>query len=354
MPSLRNRRSWKTRGFTLIELLVVIAIIAILIALLLPAVQQAREAARRTQCKNNLKQFGLALHNYHDTYNSFPRMVQGPQIEGTDGAGWRSYSAHAMILPYIEQANLYSVVSDAIQQNRRACCDGTAGADSNAPWSLNTKRLPAFLCPSDSPPANFGAWNNYAVCQGSNKGWAIALNDQNGIFNRSAIVNISGITDGTSNTIAVAEIITTNQGGAPGSVTNLALVRDGNGVAGGNAAPDSYPSLTKATVDAYGTACAAIAGINGNQVGEGWYRGQPGRTAFNTLLNPNSKFPNCTFHCAGCNYDGRGMHGARSKHTGGVQALLGDGSVRFLSENIDWDTYQRLGGRNDGLTVGEF
>jgi prepilin-type N-terminal cleavage/methylation domain-containing protein len=354
MRSLDVSRSWKTRGFTLIELLVVIAIIAILIALLLPAVQQAREAARRTQCKNNLKQFGLALHNYHDTYGQFPRMVQGPSVEGNDGAGWRSYSAHAMLLPYMEQANLYSVLSDAIQQNRRACCDGANAADTNAPWLLDGKKLTAFLCPSDSPPSNLQAWNNYAVCQGSNKGWAIAGNAQNGMFNRTEIVNISGISDGTSNTIAVAEIITTDQGGAPGSVTDLARVRDGNGVAGGNATPDSYPTLTKATVDAYGTACAAIAAINGNRVGERWFRGQPGRTAFNTLLTPNSKFPNCTFHCGGCNYDGRGLHGARSKHTGGVQALLGDGAVRFLSENIDWETYQRLGARNDGLVVGEF
>ncbi len=341
------------RGFTLIELLVVIAIIAILIALLLPAVQQAREAARRSTCRNNLKQMGLALHNYHDNFNMFPRMIIGPSIDGAGGDGWRQYGSHFSILPYIDQAPLYNLASTAVQANRMACCDGANSAGENAPWSLDRVKLPAYLCPSDAPPQDFQAWNNYAVCQGSNKGWAVGTVDQNGVFNRTVWVRIGDVTDGTSNVIAVSEILTTDQGSRSGDQADLARVRDGNGIAGGNAAPDSYPTITKANVDAWGAAAVSL-GINGNRVGERWFRGQPGRNSFNTLLTPNSKFPNTTFHCGGCNFDGRGMHGARSKHVGGVHAALVDGAVKFVGENIDWDIWQRAGARADGLPLGDW
>ena len=93
--------------------------------------------------------------------------------------------------------------------------------------------------------------------------------------------------------------------------------------------------------------------INGNRVGSQWYRGQPGSSAFSTLFTPNSKIPNVTFHCAGCGLDGRGIYAARSKHVGGVHALMCDGSVKFIGENIDWDTWNRVGSRYDGATVGD-
>lgn len=122
---LVNLRKNRVRGFTLIELLVVIAIIAILIALLLPAVQQAREAARRTQCKNNLKQLGLALHNYHDVFNTFPpnganAPSQGPSCGGRFNQSWLSWSGMAMLLPYIEQANIYNQINFSNQWNCNA------------------------------------------------------------------------------------------------------------------------------------------------------------------------------------------------------------------------------------------
>ncbi|QDU37971.1 putative major pilin subunit [Maioricimonas rarisocia] len=345
------------RGFTLIELLVVIAIIAILIALLLPAVQQAREAARRSQCKNNLKQFGLALHNYHDTYNMFPRFVQGSRYDG-QGDGWRSFSAHAMVLPYIDQAPLYN----QINFNINACCHngGYSGSpDTNDPL-LNDKRLTVFVCPSDSPPQNMGAPNNYAVCMGPNTGFDADVNQgqQNGMFNRHQWINISAVTDGTSNTFAVSELITTDQGGQVGSQTELARIRNGQSVKPEYNNPRAWglatAPITKADVDGWGQACAAITSINGNRVGDKWFHGEPARTAYNTLLTPNSNFPNCSFHCSGCHPDGGGLYPARSKHEGGVHSLLGDGAVRFISENIDWGTYQALGGRNDGVPVGEF
>jgi prepilin-type N-terminal cleavage/methylation domain-containing protein len=357
VPSLAAPRH--KRGFTLIELLVVIAIIAILIALLLPAVQQAREAARRTQCRNNLKQLGLAIHNYHDNFNMFPRMVQGPAINSTRGDEWRNYSAHAMILPYVDQAPLYNLVSQAINENRctTGCDTGEpTAAESTAPFSLSTRKIPAFLCPSDSQPGDRVDWNNYAVSTGANKGWpggADEAIDQNGVFNRYVTVRMGDITDGTSNVLAFSELVTSDQGARDGSQADLTRVREGNGISGGNADPDAYPAITKANVDAWGAAAAAITTINGNRVGERWYRGQPFRTSFNTLLTPNSKFPNTTFHCAGCNFDGRGLHGARSKHVGGVHALMCDGSVKFVGENIDWTTWNRVGSRNDGATVGD-
>ena len=208
---------------------------------------------------------------------------------------------------------------------------------------------------STSPPASgITAFNNYALCTGANKGYSIGAGDQNGVFNQSVAVNIGGITDGTSNVIAASEILAAPNGGGPGSQVFLAGVRDGGGIAGGNAAPDSVASgVTQAMVNTWGAAAVPL-GINGNVVGERWFRGQSGRTLFNTLLPPNSSYPNVTFHCGGCNYDGRGMHGARSQHTGGVHVLLCDGTVRFVSENIDWTTWNRLGSRNDGQTVGEF
>jgi prepilin-type N-terminal cleavage/methylation domain-containing protein/prepilin-type processing-associated H-X9-DG protein len=352
------QRLWHRRrsGFTLIELLVVIAIIAILIALLLPAVQQAREAARRTQCRNNLKQLGLALHNYHDNFNMFPRGAIAGSIEGSAGSDWRSYSGHAMILPYIDQSPLYNLVADAIQQNRRACCDGGNGAGENAPWNLDQRELPAFLCPSDPKlPGVPLAMNNYALCTGANKGWwGGSERDQNGAFNRLVTVRIGDITDGTSNVIAASELIKAPSGEPVGSQGQLAAVRDGNSIAGGNAAPWSVASgITFANVNAWGAAAASL-GINGNVVGERWFRGQSGRTLFNTLLTPNSKIPNVTFHCGGCNYDGPGMHGARSRHTGGVHVLLCDGSVKFASDNIDWALWNAAGARNDGVVLGEW
>lgn len=349
---MMRARTGLRRGFTLIELLVVIAIIAILVALLLPAVQQAREAARRSQCKSNLKQFGVALHNYHDVNNILPRFVFGSIHDGAGGDGWRSFSAHAMLLPYMDQAPLY----EQIDFNINACCNGP-----NNDALLNNVKIAGFRCPSDSPPSNMGAPNNYAVCMGPNMGFSADVNQgqQNGAFNRHERVDFAAIGDGTSNTIAASEIITTDQGGAVGSQEELSRVRNGQSITGEWANPRAWPrggtpAIDEATALNWAQAGAAITSINGNRVGDKWFHGEPMRTAFNTLITPNSEFPNVSFHCGGCHYDGGGLFGARSKHTGGVHTLMCDGAVKFISDTIDWTTYQALGGRNDGTEVGDF
>lgn len=350
-----SKDGWlKRSGFTLIELLVVIAIIAILVAILLPAVQQAREAARRSQCKNNLKQLGLALFNYHDVNKVFPRYVTAGSVEGNGGNGWRSYGAHVSILPYMEEVALYEQIQDELERlNVRACCDGTNNADDHL--GLRNVALNAVLCPSDSPRSDRQDWNNYAYSMGANKGWNTPTNEENGMFGRNSVVSLRDALDGPSQVILMSEILTSPQG-APAAGSKRDAIRVRNGQAGGggafnNNSPASYPNLTLTDAEAMWAACNSITSINGNLVGERWYRGQPGRTAFNTLITPNSTDVNCTFHCNGCNYDGRGMHAARSNHAGGVNTLMADGRVTFNSDTIDWEVYQRLGSKDDGELV---
>ena len=193
-----QRTKSSSSGFTLVELLVVIAIIGILIALLLPAVQAAREAARRSQCTNNLKQFGLALHNYHDSFKTFPRYNHLGAVSGA--SSFYSYTVHIKILPYIEQQAMYDeirTVSNNFYYETNSQTDNYT-AD---------KRIPGFVCPSDQifpDPTRIGN-TNYPVCAGSNIGWDIAVARQNGVFRMRTETNFAAILDGTSNTIMLAE-----------------------------------------------------------------------------------------------------------------------------------------------------
>lgn len=361
--SRRAARSSGARAFTLVELLVVIAIIAVLIGLLLPAVQAARESARRSNCTNNLKQFGLAAMNYHEARQRFPSMTNSTPFEvgAATGSfvfradnGWRSFSAHALLTPYMEQQVIGDMVTDSITRNLRACEDGTNSMEGVYPELQTTTRVASFVCPSDND--NFGVqYTNYAVCSGATKlgGSSSPSADRNGVFNAGMFVKVGDITDGTSKTLLASEILTAQSTTGAGTLNkkDLARVREGSSV--GGSVSNSYPAITEASIDSAGAACLAISAINGNPVGHRWYKGQLGRTAFNTLLKPNSAYPNCTFHCAGCNYDGPGMHGARSNHSGGVVAVMADGSTRLVADGVDWRLYQRLGSRNDGEPTGE-
>jgi len=230
----------KSRGFTLIELLVVIAIIAILVALLLPAVQQAREAARRTQCKNNLKQLGIALHNYHDTFNCFPPAhirTQSAIPANNVLTGWRGFSLHAMLLPYIEQTALYTSL------------DFNSYFDAPQSTVGRRQRLPAFLCPSDTPMSTAETGNNsYPGSMGTNLGQYVNQAFRNGVFRFDVVTRMRDINDGTSNSVALGEQLIGDNNGA--------AYRAGD-VVRGIAFSGNAQRPTQAEVDAYGVACQA-------------------------------------------------------------------------------------------------
>ncbi|QDT82079.1 DUF1559 domain-containing protein [Gimesia maris] len=353
--------SRRRRGFTLIELLVVIAIIAILIALLLPAVQQAREAARRSACKNNLKQLGLAMHNYHETHGIFPRANFEKQNDSTYGYGnysYFSFSAQTMLLPFLDQANVYNQFNFSLAPNQ-------APND-----TVKRAVIPAFLCPSDlSNIQNGGGYglgpgNNYAVCAGPSIFWfgfapstntsPTNLQHQVGMFNYRKAIRIRDLTDGSSNIIAAGELM-------KGDGNNDAsLIGEGDTIRGGSrgSTASSFPSYND--VKNWGASCLAkknsppASPAPRGDTGSNWVYGNGGLTVFNTLLNPNSEYPNCVT-CSSCGTnDAPGLFPARSRHVGGVHVLMGDGATRFISANIDNTTWQNLGAIQDGNVLGEF
>ena len=351
--SARSQR----RGFTLIELLVVIAIIAILIALLLPAVQQAREAARRTQCRNNLKQIGLAMHNYHDQANMFPpgyitRFPNNQSASERSHWGWGTF-----LLPMIDQAPLYNQLNPG--PNDLHVVLGTA-----AGLAALTTPLPAFVCPSDTGPAmnNFNEtqnplpadpsapwYNRFVTSDGTNR---IAIAKSNyiavacsglsttppvdpapygpatGMFWGNSNCRMRDITDGTSNTIMVGE--------------RAFRYADIN-VGAGNVLGFSSQINTQSTSAGLKAAMTSVLGLS--------YNGMNFRTTNRV-------------------HQSRGFH---SQHVGGVHFVMADGAVRFISENIDYNyvttpgtcpagcnglwidsTFERLVGKADGQVLGEF
>ncbi len=303
------------RGFTLIELLVVIAIIAILIALLLPAVQQAREAARRTQCRNNLKQMGLALHNYHDVYQMFPasfyrswphNTTTNPTA-GRPGWGWAT-----TLLPYIDQGPLFQSLNT-----------GTLRVGQTPANKLLCQTpIPAFRCPSDSGPtlnANRGdyATSNYVAVFGSRydqevvSGLTIGswINGGPGIFSPSSDVKIRDITDGTSNTLAIGEMAY----GPTGKRDSAGALRLYNGAVWAGLASDNTSN-----VSTHLSLCGLNAGTNAK------------------FRKINSGDSSNTWSC---------------NHVGGMHFLVADGSVRFVSENLDSVVTDRVADRADGLVA---
>jgi hypothetical protein len=219
---------------------------------------------------------------------------------------------------------------------------------------LDQRKIPAFLCPSDSPPQNILPWNNYAGCTGGNKGWWLNQTSQDGMFNQEVTTRVGSVNDGMSNTVFMSEIISAPNGGAPGTQQQLARVRYGSSLGATGGAQSVASGITVANVNTWGTAALAITNIAGGEVGRRWYHGELSRTVFNSLYTPNSKFPNVSFACDGCAFDQMGLHGSRSHHTGGVHALMGDGVVKFVSENVDWAIWNAAGSRNDGVTIGDF
>lgn len=323
-----NQRTWLLRnsakseargsGFTLIELLVVIAIIAILIALLLPAVQQAREAARRSQCKNNLKQLGVALHNYMDTHRVFPPgYVQAPPTTHNQST-WI-----LQLFPYIDQAVLYN------KANLNLNFGSTSTSSPN--FIVTSTPVTSLICPSDVTN-NVLAFGTYARGNyGANNGIGPLLNFDNttsppwspnptirakvGPFECNSRVASQDFTDGMSNTILIGEL----RKGGPNA-------NDMRGIMHYPEGPFihvDYSPNTSVPDDTRVSCCDA----NSQPACFGRY------TAFNNR---------------------RMIFSARSMHTGGVQVLLGDGAARFIGDNISLTTWQNLGLHNDGNLLGEF
>jgi prepilin-type N-terminal cleavage/methylation domain-containing protein/prepilin-type processing-associated H-X9-DG protein len=320
-----RRRCLKYTGFTLIELLVVIAIIAVLVALLLPAVQQAREAARRTQCKNNLKQLGLAIHNYHDSAGMFPLnemfgiMLPG-QTTQTSG-NQRSTSWITAMLPQLEQQALFNQINFSLPIYFQT----TQGGGGVAAKRLVTFKIPSLHCPSDNIPQGglyAGAeYTNYSGCQGcywSQNGWA--QDPWSGVFADWQTTTIADIKDGTSQTIMLGETATYGFTGGPQAWTNGGGVQRPQTSAVGRAAlfgPASYATLPS-TGGYFG--CYP----DGSGCGTGYYW-------FNYPANPPWDGPQFNGYY-GINAE---WPGTNSVHSGGTQVCMADGSTRFLNQTIN-------------------
>ena len=311
----------RRRGFTLIELLVVIAIIAVLIALLLPAVQQAREAARRSQCKNNLKQIGLALHNYHDTFGCFP-------IADVNG-GSNQVSAHARLLPYLEQGPVYGLV------------DFNVAFDHANNVTARAVEVVVFRCPSDTEtlPATIGGRNNYYWNAGNGvvmyASGATGQPAANGIIDHNRKIKMANVIDGTSSTAAFSEKMTGDgNNGVSSPLTDTFR-------------PGTYPNTADEAVQQCNSADLTNLSFQGySNVGGPWIQQYHSTNQYNHVMPPNGR--SCMFP------PGRIATAANSRHVGGIHSLMCDGSVRFISSNVDLSNWRKIGSIDGGEVVGEF
>lgn len=343
------RQNSRRAAFTLVELLVVIAIIGILVGLLLPAVQAAREAARRMQCSNNLKQLGLAAHNYESAYKKFPYRQGGTERHGGVARAGNAdrLSGFISILPFIEGGNIFNQIAagDATTPPQ-----GPEAWSGWAPWNIS----PGFMkCPSDPEALARQASNTYKMCiggSGRSIGWALWGGDSinqtgntGGIFahgwgggqawrNGAGHAAHGSMSDGTSNTLMYSErlVAVSNYPDADGNdavvtgegvnfLTTVAMVP----------AVETAPILCKQVAD--GQFLRVGTRHQGNS-GKAWHDGHPTYVAFNTVLGPNS--PSCSSTISW----GDGVPAIlppTSNHTGGVNAAMGDGSVQFFSASID-------------------
>ena len=319
-----NRRN----AFTLIELLVVIAIIAILIGLLLPAVQKVREAASRMKCQNNLKQLGLAMHNYESANGVFPQGRNGyPKV----------VSAPARLLAYVEQANLQSLVDP----------EGTLALGGQND-SAAKNRVALLACPSDPQNGQVSGSVYFGTNYVANNGIGVTFDasgaitayqkiaEGNGVFAQIP-VRIADITDGTSNTAAFSESLIGNSNPVTGIPTNQQTIRLVIlEVSGGN---DPTP-----------TDCDSGNGVWNPRRSEQWINGHYGNTLYNHYYTPNQVGK---WDCGNASHN-KGLTAARSAHTGGVNLLSCDGSLRFVRDSVNITTWRALATRNGGEVLGDF
>ncbi|HCS52842.1 DUF1559 domain-containing protein [Rubinisphaera sp.] len=343
-PALGRKLTVKRNAFTLIELLVVIAIIAILVALLLPAVQQAREAARRSSCKNNLKQIGLALHNYLDTYTVFPPAFCMDQA-GTPGGQW---SIHARIMPFVEQAALYDIADF-----ENSYTEGAPPAN---------VRVAIYVCPSDIGDKPRGT-DHYPTSYGYNAGpWFVWNNSNlskgNGAFAPNSSWADRDFTDGLTNTISFAEV----------KAFSPYVRSSASGSSPITSTGEPMPSIPNLTAwDGEDLKTGGGFGADGSSGHTEWVDGRVHQTGFTSTFTPNTEvqvsgggtiapdgdFTNCR-EAKACTDPTYAVITSRSYHKGTVNAQLMDGSVRGISENIDLGTWHNLSLRNDGKVIGEF
>ncbi len=354
-----NIKSELCAAFTLVELLVVIAIIGVLVGLLLPAVQSAREAARRMSCGNNLKQLGLATHNYESAHRRIPSNYSFNKSNSGN------FSVLAQLLPFLEQSSLHDVI-DFSKPMQVGCCPGTLTSSFVGPAKLV---VPFFRCPSDdgpdlydirtlsgSGPVEQYAGNNYHINGGTSVG---TLYDSrlptDGISWTNSAVRFANITDGLSNTAAFSESLRgllgqtanapTNSRERRRTYINVACTWKSSTV------PPTVPGLangyqTPADPKHFEAMTVAISRGWAGQRGAGWIHGREYYDTYNHYHNPNSDVPDM----GTCGY---GVFGARSNHTGGVQVLRCDGSVQFVSESIDLILWRAIGTSHGGEVLSE-
>jgi len=332
----------KNRGFTLIELLVVIAVIAVLVSLLLPAVQMAREVARRSACKNNLKQLGIALHNYHELHQKLPQGAYSSLMGGCGGQpNWPVHgnSPFTMLLPYLDQGPLYNKWNFTTGYP----CNWVMGSDA---------QIAVLLCPSDLEAPQMGCWNTYCLSTGPNVGWTFDVGEAVGISHSLISRRFADILDGLSGTIMVAEIVkgdaNNGQDGGPYSIGDV--IRGVSLPPGFHRIKPTIPDL-----QSYDAACRTTFGYANHlgHTGQFWCNPSPTNSCFNTSAPPNAIYANCDDFATWGDTDGSGVFPSRSRHPGGTNHLFCDGSVRFIGNSVDLATYQNLGTIKGGETIGE-